>query len=119
MKTIKCKKVIFLLLINFTFIFNVLSQEVIGSSTDIYYNFLTLKDSNIERPTLNYKTSSNNIWNSIDEEHESNTKAFKKLVGNSQFISYKIFHKKGYSSIFFHRYCPNNNYTYNKAINVK
>ncbi|MCI6808727.1 MAG: capsule assembly Wzi family protein [Spirochaetia bacterium] len=37
--------------------------------------------------------------------------------GNSQFISYKIFYNKGYSSIFFNRYCPNNNYTYNKAVN--
>lgn len=197
MKTIKCKKVIFLLVINFAYILNIYSQEILGSNTDIYYNFLALKDLNIERPALNYKTSSNNIWNSIDEEHESNTKAFKKLVskdnlkfyifypelfnsyklkqsipffnniegqllieinnfeisqdfqlqwpyigyfghgfvkqgytnygqilgagtgqfGNSQFISYKIFYNKRYSSIFFHRYCPTNNYTYNKAVN--
>ena len=97
MKTIKCKKVIFLLLINFTFIFNVLSQEVIGSSTDIYYNFLTLKDSNIERPTLNYKTSANNIWDSIDEEHENDTKSFKKII-NKDNLKFYMFYPELFNS---------------------
>lgn len=97
MKNIKCKKFIFLLLINFAYILNIYSQEILGSNTDIYYNFLALKDLNIERPALNYKTSSNNIWNSIDEEHESNTKAFKKLVSKDN-LKFYIFYPELFNS---------------------
>lgn len=97
MKNIKCKKFIFLLLINFAYILNIYSQEILGSNTDIYYNFLALKDLNIERPALNYKTSSNNIWNSIDKEHESNTKAFKKLVSKDN-LKFYIFYPELFNS---------------------
>ena len=36
--------------------------------------------------------------------------------GNSQFIQYKLYYPKGSTSIFFHRYCPNINFIYNKAV---
>ena len=37
--------------------------------------------------------------------------------GNSQFIQYKVYYPKGYTSFKFHRYCPNNNSVYSKAVN--
>lgn len=37
--------------------------------------------------------------------------------GNSQFIQYKVFYPKGYTSIMFHRYCPNNNAVLSQAVN--
>lgn len=37
--------------------------------------------------------------------------------GNSQFIQYKVYYPKGYTSVKFHRYCPNNNSVYSKAVN--
>ena len=39
--------------------------------------------------------------------------------GNSQFIQYKVYYPKGYTALKFHRYCPNNNSVYSKAINTK
>lgn len=36
--------------------------------------------------------------------------------GNSQYLSYKIYYSKGDFILFFHRYCPNNNYIYSKAV---
>lgn len=38
--------------------------------------------------------------------------------GNSQYIQYKVYYPKGFSALKFHRYCPNNNYVYNQAINT-
>lgn len=38
--------------------------------------------------------------------------------GNSQFIQYKVYYPKGYTAIHFHRYCPNNNSIYSKAVNA-
>ena len=34
--------------------------------------------------------------------------------GNSQFLGYKVYHSHGSVMLFFHRYCPDNNYLYNK-----
>ena len=39
--------------------------------------------------------------------------------GNSQLIQYKIYYSKGYTALKFHRYCPNNNSVYSKAVNTK
>lgn len=41
------------------------------------------------------------------------------VFGNSQFIQYKVHYPKGYTALKFHRYCPNNNSVYSKAINTK
>ena len=38
--------------------------------------------------------------------------------GNSQFLGYKVYHPHGSVMLFFHRYCPDNNYIYNKAVNA-
>ncbi len=38
------------------------------------------------------------------------------LFGNSQYFGYKIYYPKGSSTFFVHRFCPNNNYIYNKAV---
>lgn len=38
--------------------------------------------------------------------------------GNSQYLSYVIYHKKGSFSLLFHRFCPDNNYINNKSINL-
>lgn len=38
--------------------------------------------------------------------------------GNSQFIQYKVYYPKGYTALKFHRYCPNNNSVYSKAVNA-
>lgn len=38
--------------------------------------------------------------------------------GNSQYLEYKIYHKKGYISVDFHRYCQNNNVVYNQSVNT-
>ena len=37
--------------------------------------------------------------------------------GNSQFVQYKVYYPKGYTSFKFQRYCPNINYVYSKAVN--
>lgn len=37
-------------------------------------------------------------------------------MGNSQYLAYKLYYPKGSSSIYFHRYCPDINYIYNKAV---
>lgn len=37
--------------------------------------------------------------------------------GNSQFIQYKIYYPIGYTALKFHRYCPDNNSVYSKAVN--
>ncbi len=39
-------------------------------------------------------------------------------MGNSQYLEYKLYYPKGSSSIYFHRYCPDINYIYNKAVNA-
>lgn len=39
--------------------------------------------------------------------------------GNSQFIQYKVYYPKGYTALKFHRYCPNNNSVYSKAVKTK
>lgn len=36
--------------------------------------------------------------------------------GNSQYLGYKVFYPKGYCHMFYHRYSPNNNYIYSKAV---
>ncbi len=36
--------------------------------------------------------------------------------GNSQYLQYKVYYPKGYTSLKFHRYCPNNNSIYSKAV---
>ena len=36
--------------------------------------------------------------------------------GNSQFIGWRIYYPKGSTLLFFHRYCPNNNSVYSKAV---
>ena len=38
--------------------------------------------------------------------------------GNSQFLQYKVYYPKGYTAVKFHRYCPNNNSVYSKAVNA-
>ena len=38
--------------------------------------------------------------------------------GNSQFIGYKLYYSKGSTMLFFHRYCPDNNWIYSKAVNA-
>lgn len=38
--------------------------------------------------------------------------------GNSQFVQYKVYYSKGYTSFKFHRYCPNINSVYSKAVNA-
>ena len=38
--------------------------------------------------------------------------------GNSQFIQYKVYYPKGFTSLKFHRYCPNNNSVYSQAVNT-
>ena len=37
-------------------------------------------------------------------------------LGNSQILSYILYHPKGNINFFIHRYCPNNNYIFNKAV---
>lgn len=37
-------------------------------------------------------------------------------LGNSQFLGYKIYHSYGNVMLFYHRFCPDNNYIYNKAV---
>ncbi|MCR5614291.1 capsule assembly Wzi family protein [Treponema sp.] len=41
------------------------------------------------------------------------------VFGNSQFIQYKVYYPKGYTALKFHRYCPNNNSVYSKAVKTK
>jgi hypothetical protein len=36
--------------------------------------------------------------------------------GNSQYLQYKVYYPKGYTSLKFHRFCPNNNSIYSKAV---
>ena len=36
--------------------------------------------------------------------------------GNSQYIAYKLYFPSGTFNLFFHRYCPNNNYVYSQAV---
>ena len=36
--------------------------------------------------------------------------------GNSQYLQYKVYFPRGSASVYFHRYCPNNNYIYNMAV---
>ncbi len=38
--------------------------------------------------------------------------------GNSQFLQYKVYYPQGYTALKFHRYCPNNNSIYSKAVNA-
>ncbi len=38
--------------------------------------------------------------------------------GNSQFVQYKVYYPKGYTAFKFHRYSPNNNSIYSKAVNA-
>lgn len=38
--------------------------------------------------------------------------------GNSQYIKYKVYFNKGDFSLFFHRYCPNNNSVYSMGVNT-
>ncbi len=38
--------------------------------------------------------------------------------GNSIFVNYRFFYKYGMISFFYQRFCPDNNYIYNKAINA-
>lgn len=37
-------------------------------------------------------------------------------LGNSQFLGYRVYHPHGNVMLFFHRYCPDNNYIYNMAV---
>ncbi len=37
--------------------------------------------------------------------------------GNSQLIGFRVYYTKGNVFLYFHRYCPNNNYLYNQAVN--
>lgn len=37
-------------------------------------------------------------------------------LGNSQLVQYKIYYQKGFTSIKFHRYCPNTNCIYNQSV---
>ncbi len=39
-------------------------------------------------------------------------------AGNSQYIQFKIYYPTGFTALKFHRYCPNNNLTYNQAVNA-
>lgn len=38
--------------------------------------------------------------------------------GNSQFLGYKVYHSYGNIMLFYHRYCPDNNYIFNMAVNA-
>jgi len=38
--------------------------------------------------------------------------------GNSQFLGYKVYHPYGNVMFFYHRYCPDNNYIYNMAVDA-
>ena len=38
--------------------------------------------------------------------------------GNSQYLGYKLYYPKGSTMLYAHRYSPNNNYIFNKAVNV-
>ena len=40
------------------------------------------------------------------------------FFGNSQFVKYKVYYPKGYSSFKFHRHSPNNNWVLSKAVNA-
>ncbi|MBB5225251.1 hypothetical protein DYE50_04725 [Treponema ruminis] len=39
-------------------------------------------------------------------------------MGNCQFLGYKLYHPHGNVMLFYHRYCPDNNYIYNKAVDT-
>ena len=39
-------------------------------------------------------------------------------LGNSQFLGYKIYHPYGSVMLFYHRYCPDNNYIFNMAVDA-
>ncbi len=39
--------------------------------------------------------------------------------GNSQYLSYDVYHGRGKITFMFHRFCPDNNYIYNKAVYEK
>ena len=38
--------------------------------------------------------------------------------GNSQFLGWRIYYPKGSTILYFHRFCPNNNSVYSKAVNT-
>lgn len=38
--------------------------------------------------------------------------------GNSQYLGYKLYFSRGEITLFYHRYCPNNNYIYNMAVDT-
>lgn len=38
--------------------------------------------------------------------------------GNSQFLGWRIYYPKGSTMLYFHRFCPNNNSVYSKAVNT-
>ena len=39
--------------------------------------------------------------------------------GNSQYAAYRVYYPRGSTMLFFHRFCPDNNYILNKAVNEK
>ncbi|MCL2066577.1 MAG: capsule assembly Wzi family protein [Treponema sp.] len=62
------KKIIFLFLF-FSLFSRIYSQEALKSGAEEYYDFLSLQGY-AERPTLNYRTLSDSVWNIIeDAEH--------------------------------------------------
>jgi hypothetical protein len=38
-------------------------------------------------------------------------------LGNSQYLGFRLYYSKGNTLLYVHRYCPDNNYIYNKAVN--
>jgi hypothetical protein len=40
-------------------------------------------------------------------------------AGNSQYLEFKLYYPKGFSSLYLHRNNPDNNFLYSKAVNAK
>ena len=77
-------------------------------------NFEMSQDFQFQWPYLGYYAHG-----SIGQGYTNNGQilgAATSTFGNSQYVSYKIYYPKGSTKLYFHRFCPNNNFTNSQSV---
>lgn len=96
------------------------SEDVIDLSSEIIFewnNFEMSQDFQFQWEYLGYYSHG-----SISQGYTNKGQiigAGSGAFGNSQFLGWRIYYPKGSTMLYFHRFCPNNNSVYSKAVNTK
>ena len=116
----KFKKTVFLVLTLF-FVSNVFSQEILKSSEEEYYDFLSLYGE-VKKPSMNYRTLSDSVWLEADEITDENKTPWGNRNLKTEFVLFDFnsentsFFLRGLNRTFSVRiYNPENFSSYNSA----